>query len=173
MNEVSIQRVVLKDVEQLQHISRITFSQTFANSNSEEDMNKYLNDTYSIEQLNKELHNPETEFYFAIFENVVVGYLKVNFGKAQSESFDSEAFEIERIYVLQDFHGHKVGQLLFQKAVERAAKYEKSYIWLGVWEENHKAIHFYEKNGFIPFDQHVFKLGNDEQIDILMKLSLN
>src|SRR3712207_7947820 len=45
-------------------------------------------------------------------------------------------------------------------------------IWLGVWEENSRAINFYKKNGFIEFDEHIFKLGEDEQTDIMMKLNL-
>ena len=44
-----------------------------------------------------------------------------------------------------------------------------SYVWLGVWEQNPRAIRFYEKNGFVPFDTHVFILGEDKQTDILMK----
>jgi ribosomal protein S18 acetylase RimI-like enzyme len=46
------------------------------------------------------------------------------------------------------------------------------YVWLGVWEQNHRALQFYKKNGFVPFDTHIFKLGNDEQTDIMMKLEL-
>jgi len=46
------------------------------------------------------------------------------------------------------------------------------YIWLGVWEKNQKAIDFYEKNGFVPFDKHIFVLGDDKQTDIMMKMEL-
>ena len=46
-------------------------------------------------------------------------------------------------------------------------------VWLGVWEENHRAIQFYSKNGFVEFDKHIFKLGDDEQTDIMMKLQLD
>lgn len=46
------------------------------------------------------------------------------------------------------------------------------YVWLGVWEENPRAISFYRKNSFVEFDKHIFVLGDDEQTDILMKLEL-
>ena len=59
----------------------------------------------------------------------------------------------------------KLLKLIEEKNVE--------YVWLGVWEQNPRAIRFYEKNGFVAFDKHVFKLGNDEQTDIMMKLELN
>jgi ribosomal protein S18 acetylase RimI-like enzyme len=45
-------------------------------------------------------------------------------------------------------------------------------MWLGVWEENPRAIRFYQKQGFVEFDQHIFQLGEDAQTDILMKLNL-
>lgn len=48
------------------------------------------------------------------------------------------------------------------------------YIGLEGWEENTKAIQFfYTKNGFEAFDKHIFMLGSDQQIDIMMKLDLN
>nr|WP_228115767.1 hypothetical protein [Sphingobacterium faecium] len=50
-----------------------------------------------------------------------------------------------------------------------AIKRKSKYVWLGVWEENPRAINFYKKNGFEEFDKHVFILGDDEQTDILMK----
>ena len=102
----------------------------------------------------------------------MIGYLKINVGQAQTELKDEQALEIERIYVLQQYHGKKVGQLLFEKAIAMAHQMSKSYVWLGVWEENRRALQFYKKNGFIEFDQHIFKLGDDEQTDIMMKLQL-
>ncbi|MGV2488753.1 UNVERIFIED_CONTAM: GNAT family N-acetyltransferase, partial [Bacillus mycoides] len=41
-----------------------------------------------------------------------------------------------------------------------------------VWEENHRAIKFYEKNGFKIFGKHDFVLGEDVQTDLLMKMKI-
>ena len=98
--------------------------------------------------------------------------MKLNFGDSQTELKDNKALEIERIYVSKEFHGKSVGQLLYDKAIEVAKQKNVNYVWLGVWEENPRAISFYKKNGFVEFDKHIFKLGNDEQIDIMMKLNL-
>ncbi|MFD2832491.1 GNAT family N-acetyltransferase [Christiangramia antarctica] len=75
--------------------------------------------------------------------------------------------------MLKEFHGKKVGKMLYDKAIELAKEKNIDNVWLGVWEENLRAIRFYEKNGFVAFDKHIFKLGNDEQTDIMMKLKLN
>lgn len=172
MNSIILKPVGIEDVETLQQISRTTFAQTFMEHNSKEDMEKYLNESFNINKLTTELNNPNSAFYFAQEEESVIGYLKVNTGNAQTENKDPHAFEIERIYVDQAFHGKKVGQLLFEKAIALAHQKKASYVWLGVWEENHRALAFYTKNGFVPFDKHIFKLGNDAQTDIMMKLVL-
>jgi ribosomal protein S18 acetylase RimI-like enzyme len=172
MESLIIVPVTLNDVEKLQTISRITFSQTFMEHNSVQDMDTYLNKNFSIPQLNSEIANTDSEFYFAKDGEMIIGYLKVNTSSAQTEIKDLAAFEIERIYVDQSYLGKKIGQQLFEKAIELAKAKNKSYVWLGVWEENHRALAFYKKNGFVPFDKHIFKLGNDEQTDIMMKLEL-
>jgi len=167
-----IRHISIKDLAELQKIGKETFTETFTEHNTKEDLDKYLEESFSNEKLSAELTNPQSCFYFAEEDENIFGYLKINFGDAQTEVKDNKALEIERIYVLQDFHGKKIGQALFEKAIAIATEMKVNYIWLGVWEQNHKALQFYKKNGFVPFDTHIFKLGNDEQTDIMMKLEL-
>lgn len=166
---MNIRKATSNDWQMLAKIGKETFFETFSESNTAEDMEQYLSESFSQERLCQELSNPHSEFYFAETNDEVVGYLKINFSEAQTELKDGEALEIERIYVLKAYHGQKVGQLLYEKAIERAKEKSVSYIWLGVWEKNPRAIRFYEKNGFVAFDKHIFKLGNDEQTDIMMR----
>jgi diamine N-acetyltransferase len=173
MDTIEVKKIGLKDIEQLQIIGRQTFLETFADGNTEENMQKYLEEGFRVDKLTTELTNPNSEFYFALFDNKVIGYLKINFGQAQTEIKDQKALEIERIYVLKEFHGKKVGQILYDKAFDIAKQASAEYLWLGVWEENPRAINFYKKNGFVEFDKHIFMLGNDEQTDIMMKLYLD
>jgi ribosomal protein S18 acetylase RimI-like enzyme len=173
MTTIKIRKVTLNDLLALQKIGRQTFAETFANSNSEENMKSYLEEGFSNEKLTGELNDTHSEFYFATLDNAIVGYLKINFGASQTELKDSKALEIERIYVIKDFHGKSVGQVLYDQAITIAKEKEVDYVWLGVWEENPRAISFYKKNGFVEFDKHIFKLGDDEQTDIMMKLQLN
>ncbi len=173
MDNFKIKKVTLKNIGRLRQISIQTFSETFAHLNAEENMTKYLNEELSIEKLTNEINNKNSKFYFAILNHETVGYLKLNLNSAQTESYDNKALEIERIYVLKQYQGKHIGQQLFEKAVKVAKLIKAPYIWLGVWEENHSAIAFYKKNGFIRFNKHIFKLGNELQTDIMMKLQLN
>jgi ribosomal protein S18 acetylase RimI-like enzyme len=155
MSNIEINKIGIAELIQLQEIGRQTFSETFSAGNSEENMKNYLEEGFSEEKLSQELNDPNTAFYFATEDDVVIGYLK-----------------IERIYVLKDFHGKSVGQVLYNKAIDIAKEKKTKYVWLGVWEENPRAISFYKKNGFVEFDKHIFILGDDEQTDIMMKLIL-
>jgi diamine N-acetyltransferase len=172
MKFIDIKKVTQKDVDQLQKIGRKTFFETFSAGNTKENMKKYLDEEFSIEKLIRELSNKDSEFYFAELDDKIIGYLKLNSGQSQTELKDGNALEIERIYVLKEFHGRKVGQLLYEKAMQVARQRNVNYVWLGVWDQNPRAINFYKKNGFVEFDKHIFKLGVDEQTDIMMKLEL-
>ncbi|WP_347049228.1 GNAT family N-acetyltransferase [Flavobacterium olei] len=169
MENIEIKRVSTKDIISLQEIGRKTFAETFSESNTAENMTKYLEEGFAANKLLEEIKQTDSEFYFANVNGNVVGYLKLNTGQSQTEMQDHKALEIERIYVLAAYHGKKIGQLLYEKAMEVSTKVKSNYVWLGVWEKNVRAIRFYEKNGFIAFDKHIFKLGDDDQVDIMMK----
>jgi len=172
MEKYIIRKATPNDHYLLQQIGRQTFFETFAADNSEKDMQKYLEESFATEKVQAELADPNTEFYLAQQDDQIIGYLKLNLGAAQTELQNTKALEIERIYVLKDFHGKNVGQLLYDQAIAVAKQVQSPYIWLGVWEQNPRAIRFYEKNGFVAFGTHIFHLGDDEQTDIMMKLVL-
>lgn len=166
---IKIFPAIITDFKIIQEVGKETFFETFAASNTEEVMQQYLQTSFSSEKVKSELANPNSFFFIAWDDHMPIGYLKVNVNDAQTELQENESLEIERIYVKADYHGKKVGQLLYDQAMTVAIQHQKKSIWLGVWEENPKAIRFYEKNGFVPFSKHIFKMGEEEQTDILMR----
>ncbi|MCX6193131.1 MAG: GNAT family N-acetyltransferase [Cytophagales bacterium] len=145
MNTLQIRQANLVDLAALQAIGRKTFAETFAANNSAENLVAYLEEGFSEEKQRAELQNENSQFYFAEIDGEVLGYLKVNYAEAQTEAQDPDALEIERIYVLKEYHGKKVGALLYEQALAIAKERKAPYIWLGVWEENPRAIRFYQK----------------------------
>ncbi|GAB3716640.1 spermidine/spermine N(1)-acetyltransferase [Spirosoma flavus] len=169
---ITIRKAEGSDLVTVQQIGRETFFETFAAANTEADMQKYLRENFSDANVSAELSNPHSEFFIAWAGEAPVGCLKINTGQAQTEPQGETALEIERIYVKNAYHGNKVGQLLYERALTIARQQNKTCLWLGVWEENPKAIRFYEKNGFVAFDKHIFQFGDDAQTDILMNKEL-
>lgn len=173
MENPVIRKVTIDDLKQLEEIGQKTFIETYASFNSEENMKNYIVSNFSTEQLKVQLSDGGCEFYFVELSSSVIGYIKINFGPSQTDIKDEKALEIERIYVLKEFQGNGIGKLFYDKALEIAKQKRLDYIWLGVWDKNLKAIKFYEKNGFMKFDEHTFMLGEDKQTDFIMKLQLN
>jgi diamine N-acetyltransferase len=172
-NPAIITKVDLSHINELISISKATFYETYAHENTAEDMQLYLEQHFSQAQMEKELNQPDVGFYFALVNETAAGYIKVNYGKAQTESKYPGTIEIERIYVLQQFQGSGTGKILFDKATALGREQHLDFLWLGVWEKNTKAIDFYKKNGLVQFDTHIFKLGSDEQLDLLLKYDLS
>ena len=169
MKNLKIAQVDFADLAQLREISISTFVDSFGQENAPENMERYINKSFNHERLSAELSNLESTFYFVRLENEVAGYLKINWGEAQTEQIADNALEIERIYVRQLHQGKEIGKALMNQALDVARKREKSIIWLGVWDQNYKAIDFYRRIGFEEFGSHPFYLGSELQTDLLLK----
>ena len=173
MTNIKIEKATISDLECIQEISKQTFVETFASVNTPKNIENYVQENFNLERLASEINNPESDFYLAFSEMKTIGYLKINFENSQTEISYKKALEIHRIYVLKEFHGKNIGQLLLDEAIKIAKQARVDYLWLGVWDENHRALQFYSKNGFTAFDKHIFTLGNDAQTDLLMQLQIN
>ena len=167
-----IRKVEIADVEVLAKLAKQTFRETFAHDNMEEQLQEYFEETYNLRVLSTELENPESETYFIMHEEEIAGFLKVNWGNAQTERELENAFEIQRLYVLQTYQGFGLGKQLFEFALEHAEKKCFSWAWLGVWEHNTKAQAFYNRYGFEKFSQHRFMVGQKVDKDWLLKKKL-
>ena len=167
-----IRKVEIADVEVLAKLAKQTFRETFAHDNMEEQLQEYFEETYNLRVLSTELENPESETYFIMHEEEIAGFLKVNWGNAQTERELENAFEIQRLYVLQTYQGFGLGKQLFEFALEHAEKNGFSWAWLGVWEHNTKAQAFYNRYGFEKFSQHRFMVGQKVDTDWLLKKKL-
>ncbi|WP_042461256.1 GNAT family N-acetyltransferase [Neobacillus dielmonensis] len=169
---INIKLCTLEDSRKLQEISCETFVETFKEQNSPENLKAYLERALNLKQLEKELSNPSSQFYFVYFNNEVAGYLKVNTHDAQTEELGEESLEVERIYIKSKFQNHGLGKMLLNKALEVAMEGSKKRIWLGVWEKNENAIAFYKKMGFVQMGAHSFYMGDEEQTDYIMTKTL-
>lgn len=172
MENFLIKECSLGDIEKIKYISEKTFYETFSNENTKEDMENYSKENFSYGQVESQIKNNGSRFYIVQNNEEVVAYMKINFEKAQTETVHDNTLEVQRIYVLQEYKSKSIGKMLMKKAIEIGKNNNLNYIWLGVWEQNINAIKFYEKQGFEKFDTHIFKLGEDEQTDNLMKLIL-
>lgn len=162
----------LADLALLIEIGRETFYDTYAHSTTREDMMNYLDQSFSDEKMTAEIGQEHSHFYFMWIENQLTGYLKLNFPPHQTEFNQPGSMEIERCYLRKAFWEKGLGGLLIRQAVKIASDHRAKVIWLGVWQENPRAIRFYEKHGFTITGTHLFYFNEVAHADFKMELKL-
>jgi ribosomal protein S18 acetylase RimI-like enzyme len=169
---LSLREAEFADLESLLDVAQTSFVQAFTEGNKPENVQAYLSQAFTPVQLENEWGNPASTFLLASLEGKLVGYTKVNLAAAQTDVQDPESLEVARLYTLEEVWGKGVGQFLLDAALSFAKEKGKTFVWLGVWEHNARAIRFYEKNGFKTFGSHPFPFGDEIQNDWLMRVEV-
>lgn len=172
MSGIIIRPVNLNDAVTIADLSRKTFYETFAQYNTKENMDKFMNEQFTREGLIKEVEESNGYFFMAWDDEKPVGYVKMHDGNRYNAFGNKSSVEIVRIYADQSVIGKGVGSAMMQFCLDEAKRMNRTIIWLGVWEKNDRAIAFYEKWGFKKFGKHDFWLGDDRQTDWLMMREL-
>jgi ribosomal protein S18 acetylase RimI-like enzyme len=168
LTSVDIRLATTADAALIADISRKTFHDTFAQFNTKENMDKFMQDQFSTRTLMEEVGMPGNTFMLAYCNNEPAGYVRLRDNNNPPELEGLQTMEIARIYVIKSWIGKGVGQSLMQQSISIADKRSKHFLWLGVWEKNFSAIDFYRSWGFKKFGTHNFVLGDDVQTDWLM-----
>ncbi len=171
-HRMKFRRILPGEVALLTAIARQTFADAFEALNTPEDFAMYVSKNLTEEALSSEMANANSQFWWVCDDEKPVAYFKINFPTAQTDVNDAESLELERIYTIAEWQGKGIGSLILKQVEAIAQQHAMRYVWLGVWEKNHRAIAFYQRHGFKAFGSHVFKLGNDEQTDILLRKDL-
>lgn len=162
----------IEQLEEVLQFAKKTFVETYIHLNDPKEFDTYVNQAFTKAQFQSEFNNPNS-FFFGIWQDQkLIAFLKLNIEDAQSESMGHEYLEIERIYVDKKSQGKGIGKLLIQKSIANARELKKRKVWLGVWDQNPAAIQFYLSQGFEQKGTHVFKIGNEDQTDLVMELEL-
>ena len=80
--------------------------------------------------------------------------------------------ELSKCYVHPDHHGLGAAAELMHASIRTAAAGGARGLWLGVNDQNARAIRFYEKSGFRKVGTKSFKLGSTVEHDFVMERPL-
>ena len=168
---LSIRVAQKQDLDAIAHLSIQTFRDTFETENNTADIESYLQSHFQTEQIRAELADNKNTFLLVSAEGSPepIGYAKLRVGKAESCVTGKNPIELERLYVDKTVIAQGVGARLMQACLNRASIQNHDTLWLGVWEENQRAIQFYRNWQFLTIGSHLFTLGNDDQNDLLMQ----
>jgi ribosomal protein S18 acetylase RimI-like enzyme len=155
----SINKVLVKDISLLSSLATQTIIESHGHSAPAEDMNNYIAEKYTEEIFKGELGDPKNIYNFIYHDDQLAGFSKIVFDCPYEGSQLQNITKLDRIYILKKFYEQKLGQQLFQFNVDLAKKNKQAGMWLYVWQENARAIRFYEKNGFRVIGSHDFQVS--------------
>jgi diamine N-acetyltransferase len=141
------------------------YYQTFASSNTPDNMQAYLDTAFTLPQFKAELNDPRAIFVLAEVEGRLAGYAKLLPEEAPECIHGDAPIEIVRFYVDLPWHGSGLASALMELCLGEVEQRGFKTIYLGVWERNFRAQAFYRKWNFVRAGEHIFQMGADPQTD--------
>jgi ribosomal protein S18 acetylase RimI-like enzyme len=158
---------VAADAELISVLGGVTFYEAYYEQDTPEDMARYIVDSFNPEVIAAEIDDPAVEFYIPLLNEKAVGYAKLITGTT-AEGIGVGGIELKRIYILERIWGTGVGEQLLNFCLEKANERGFKFIWLGVWEENPRALKFYSKHGFSQVGTVTFPYGDSIGLNKVM-----
>ena len=155
------------DAATLAAFSSLMFSETFGHLYAEEDLNDYLTSKCSVEVFNAALAAGD-HVILAYDGNELIGFCKIGNVELPVAHPPADAQEIHRIYLRRKYHGKGLGQELLKRALESKRLKDASLVYLGVWEENDRAKHFYFRNEFLPVGRYLYPVGKQRDNEMIL-----
>jgi ribosomal protein S18 acetylase RimI-like enzyme len=155
---ISIVKATGKDFQLLADIGKISYIESHGHSAKDADINTYLNEKYNYEVFKDELRDLNNIYHIIYHDNQPAGYSKIILNTPHSNIPTKNITKLERLYLLKEYYGLKLGFELFNSNLELSKTSNQAGMWLFVWKQNHRAISFYKKMGFKIIGSYDFKL---------------
>jgi diamine N-acetyltransferase len=168
-----LRRATIGDAAMLAALAAKLFEQAFGTANDPENMRAYLEAAFSEAAQRAELADPtRAAWLLTDTSGRAVGYAMLRQDSRAKSVVAASPAELQRIYVDEAWHGRGAAVMLMKQSIEQARAWGCDVLWLGVWQENPRAITFYKRSGFTIVGTQTFTLGRDVQHDFVMALAV-
>ncbi|SNR72392.1 Acetyltransferase (GNAT) family protein [Lutibacter agarilyticus] len=156
---IDIVKATINDCDLLSKISKQCFIESHGNSASKEDIEFFTAKNYSKAAFNNELQHSENKYHIIYVDNELAGYSKIVFDVPNENIQEQHVTKLDRLYLLKAFYGQNLGVKLLDFNIALSKRSNQKGVWLAVWVENVRAIHFYKKIGFEIVGAYNFKIS--------------
>ncbi len=170
---ITIRPAQADEAKFLSELGARAFYQAFARDNTPENMAAYLAGSFSPEKQAEELARPGSRFFILEIDGTPAGYAHMQDSPAPECVTGNDPVELVRFYLLDGWKGKGIGSQLMQTCIDEARGRGADVIWLGVWENNARAIAFYQKWDYAIVGAHSFQLGDELQQDFIMQRAVD
>ena len=152
-------------------MARVSFTETFGHLYAAHDLATFLAQTFGPAALPAQIGDSAYRIRLAIEDAAIVGFAKIGPIVFPGE-WPPRAIELHQLYVLSHRQGGGVGPALMDWALDTARRQGASDMVLSVWTGNERARAFYDRRGFVEVGRYIFRVGDHEDDDRLLRLTL-
>ena len=116
---VELKRGTLNDLFTLKELVSMNYIDTCDKDITQAYITEYIDKTFTIPKLSKELTREDSLFYLMYVDKKLVGYTKLNKYEAQLDIKSPKSLEIEKIYILKDYQSKGLGKTLLNEIIRR------------------------------------------------------
>lgn len=157
---ISICKAVLQDATILSELATITFCESHGKSAPQQDIHNYVSEKYSVSSMQAELANEAHIYHLVYYNQIPVGFSKIILNCSHPNLTEQQLTKLERLYILEAYYDKKLGLTLFNFNLNFSKRHHQVGMWLYVWKENKRALHFYFKNNFEIMGSYDFKISD-------------
>lgn len=159
--KVSIIRGNVNHAPAIAAVGRQSFYDAFGPLfNNKTELKAYLDRTYAISKIAESLAKDTNYFYVAVAGERPVGFVKLKTDELYPQIPSLSQMQLQKLYVLKEFHGSGAGAGLIQAAKDLAAAHNVEHLWLDTHVSNARGIRFYQKHGFKIYEDFYFTIGS-------------
>ena len=156
-----------EDAAALADLAAVSFRAAYA-AGQQDATERYIADHYGPEKQAAELGDPSLTYLVVALDAALVGFAMLGHDERHPVVAASRPMRLSRIYVEPGRLGAGIGGRLMERCIEHARERGHDVLWLSVWEENTRAVAFYERWGFAAVGEITFDYAGDPQRDLVM-----
>ena len=145
--DISIQKLTYEDQPELIELMREIYIPSYKHIWSDTG-EWYLEQMYNPIAFQKDLDNPNSHYYFVIYEGWKIGILKYSYPESPALINFPNSLHLHRIYISKEYQGKGIAAQLMKMVESISRERGLKYMWLEVMDTQLQAQRFYRKMGF-------------------------
>ncbi|WP_298237337.1 GNAT family N-acetyltransferase [uncultured Algibacter sp.] len=146
---IEIRRAIPSDAIHIALLGRVTYSESHGEYiENKKHLLDFFNQHHSVSKIREELNDDDILFWIVFSDELPIGFAKLCLNMKHPLKLDVNSCKLERLYILNDFIGLKIGSKLQDIVLQKAMDLKYKDIWLTAYYKNKRGINFYKKNGF-------------------------
>jgi ribosomal protein S18 acetylase RimI-like enzyme len=170
----TFRKATAADANALAAIAAATFEFACPPGTTREDIDDFIANVLSVAKFDEYLADPARDLLLAEDGGTSVGYTMLIHGEPSDPAVGKAVFgrptvELSKFYLVQSQQGTGTAKQLMEATMAVAAERNPTTAWLGVNQQNARAIRFYEKSRFGMVGVKTFTVGSVVHDDFIFE----